>query len=168
MLQVSVGNQALILSLKRLDVPNILNRDRGDCRDGGYQLQVIFIETNIRHVSVEINHAERFTVRDQRHAQKRSRMRRNQAVGVQCFIIFGIGHQQGGIVFEYAPHNGAADGYFLIRAIHAIESEDRSEFVACVSLSKGQKNRAVFGRYDFEDQFEQTLLQFFEVANRVY
>ena len=92
MLQVSVGNQALILTLKRLDVPNILNRDRGDCRDGGYQLQVIFIETDIRDISVEINHSERFTVRNQGHAQKRSRMRRHQAVGVQRLSFFGIAH----------------------------------------------------------------------------
>src|SRR5437763_12339859 len=95
-------------------------------------------------------------------------MRGHQTIGVQGLIIFGIGHQQSRTVFEYAPHDSAADSYFLIGAIHAIESEDRSELLGRASLSADQQNGAVFGRHDFEDQYEQTLLEFFEVANRVY
>ena len=48
----------------------------------------------------------------------------DQTIGVQRVVIFGIAHQKRSVVFEYAPHDGAADGNLLTGAEEAIESAD--------------------------------------------
>jgi S1-C subfamily serine protease len=126
-LQVGISDQTLILAFERGDVANILDRDRGDRRNCGYQLQVVFIEAHIGNVSVQINYAQRVAVSDQRHAQERSRVRGHQAVSVQRLTFFRVTYQEGSVVFHHAPDDGGAHRDFLGWTKDAIEPEDGTE-----------------------------------------
>ena len=133
-LKIGVGDQLLVLGLQIPDVPDILNRHRGDGRDRRNQLQMVFVKSYVRHVRVEIDNPERLSMDDQRHAQERTRMRGNQALGLQRLGVFGVSDKHRGVVLQHAPHNGAAYRDLLVWPVDAIQSEYGGELAGKICV----------------------------------
>ena len=114
---------------------SVLESHRGNARDGGDQLEVIFVEAAGCVASIEIDAAGYFLEHDQRHAQQRAHLAIDQALYLGQTIRAGdVSSQNRETFFHDLTRNGAADGDWQHGVGNTMAREDRGERLVAFAI----------------------------------
>src|SRR5205807_456512 len=87
-LDAALGAKEIVLALKPLDVPRVVERDGGDAGDDRDEAELILVEVRARVRRRQVDDADRATEEHERHAYKRAEARDTQAFGSQIAAAF--------------------------------------------------------------------------------